>query len=78
MSAQAKKRKWYREKIKQGCEWCGRRVPGLKSGGIEGCHMPGCTTSEGGGKQKNIFVLCKNCHAVFDNVIMSTRANSEG
>jgi hypothetical protein len=60
-------------KYAEGCEWCGTRIPAMKSktgrktGGLERAHI----LAKGNAPEHewNVFILCPTCHKIFDEVI---------
>ena len=74
-SSQKKKRRrktrWRLNKEEQGCEFCGRGFPNLKSGGLEFAHIvaqPYFTKGDPDRSMHNGFMLCPSCHKIFDEV----------
>ena len=62
---QAKRTKWYKKLCEGGCQFCGRRTPGLKNGGLQFAHI----FPQKGDAQWNCLALCPLCHNVFDKII---------
>jgi 5-methylcytosine-specific restriction endonuclease McrA len=50
--------------VARGCEFCGRKLPGLKNHGLDACHVVARVN-----RRDNIIVLCPSCHRAFDKVL---------
>ncbi len=65
----------WKKKYEAGCEWCGRKIPGvperrnssLKRYGLDFCHI--ISRRNGPALEWNGFVLCPTWHRLFDEVI---------
>ena len=65
----------WEKKYEAGCEWCGRKIPGIperessryKKYGLDFCHI--ISRSNAPKQEWNGFVLCPTCHRLFDEVI---------
>jgi 5-methylcytosine-specific restriction endonuclease McrA len=67
-SQQAKNSKWYKEKLANGCELCGRKIPTLENNGLEFSHIIS-KNDNGTNQQFNCLALCPTCSIAFDTVI---------
>jgi len=71
----AKKRKWYIELCKGGCQLCGRKIPTLTNNGLEWSHI--ISKNDGGtDEQVNCLALCPTCSRAFDTVIKPALYNA--
>ena len=65
----------WKKKYEAGCEWCGRKIPGVperqnarfKRYGLDFFHI--ISRNNGPTQEWNGFVLCPTCHRLFDEVI---------
>jgi len=67
-----RKKLWRLNKESEGCEFCGRRVAHIPSGGLEFAHIVAkrhFKKSDPDKSQLNGFMICPSCHKIFDQFI---------
>lgn len=62
----AKKRKWFTELCKDGCQICAIKFPDLPNNGLQFAHIVSPTRDKGGNSKENCLALCPNCEKSFD------------
>ncbi len=61
----AKKKKWFVDKCKNGCQICGSRFPGRNNNGLVIGHI----IENGSDSDINCLALCPNCEKSFDIIL---------
>lgn len=71
----AKKKKWFIDLCKNGCQFCGVKRPMLKNNGLEWSHI--ISKNDGGSDVEiNCLALCPNCSLTFDRILKPTIYNA--
>ena len=52
---------------KDGCEFCGARIPALRDNGLDNAHI--IATGYAPEHRWNVLVLCHSCHRILDQVV---------
>ena len=65
----AKKKMWFVDRCKGGCQICGTKIPHLKNNGLQWSHIISSTIDGGSDEEINCLALCPNCSVAFDVIL---------